>query len=683
MVSLRDLVLPCAIISSLLVIIVRLPTPLMDLLLSANITIGVIMLLTTIYVRTPLEFSIFPSLLLATTLFRLVLNVATTRLILTGAESQGMLAAGGVIKSFGEYVAGNNIVVGLIIFAIIVLIQFIVITKGATRISEVAARFALDGMPGKQMAIDADLNAGIIDEHQAKRRREEITEQADFYGSMDGASKFVRGDAIAGIVITLINIVGGLVLGIVEYDMNLSEAAKLFTQLTIGDGLVSQVPALLISLAAGLLVTRSTQDSNLPAEFVQQLFSRPQALLVAGGFLAILVFTNLPTIPLLTIGGSCLGMALLLRSRSKQERVAEEDKKRAEAAKPREERIEDYLETDPMEFEIGVGLIRLADPKRGGDLLERVQNVRQNVAADIGIILPKVRIRDNFQLDQNQYRIKIAGMPVAEGVVYPGMLLAIDSGVTTGKVLGTETRDPAFGTPAVWIEPARRDQAEMFGYTVVEPGSVLATHLTEAVRDYADEILTRDATKHLVDELREKSPAVVDELIPGVMKLAEVQQILQMLLREQVPIRQLAVILEALGDYASRTKDSILLTEYVRNRLARALCTRYRDQNGRLSVVTLDPAVEDRIRAGFEHTERGLFIRMSPQAVEATCTAIAKQIDKLVKVNRPAVLLVSPQIRPAVKQMTMTHLPKLAVLSYNEITRDTKIESVAMVTDAN
>ena len=683
MVSLRDLVLPCAIISSLLVIIVRLPTPLMDLLLSANITIGVIMLLTTIYVRTPLEFSIFPSLLLATTLFRLVLNVATTRLILTGAESQGMLAAGGVIKSFGEYVAGNNIVVGLIIFAIIVLIQFIVITKGATRISEVAARFALDGMPGKQMAIDADLNAGIIDEHQAKRRREEITEQADFYGSMDGASKFVRGDAIAGIVITLINIVGGLVLGIVEYDMNLSEAAKLFTQLTIGDGLVSQVPALLISLAAGLLVTRSTQDSNLPAEFVQQLFSRPQALLVAGGFLAILVFTNLPTIPLLTIGGSCLGMALLLRSRSKQERVAEESKQRAEAAKPREERIEDYLETDPMEFEIGVGLIRLADPKRGGDLLERVQNVRQNVAADIGIILPKVRIRDNFQLDQNQYRIKIAGMPVAEGVVYPGMLLAIDSGVTTGKVLGTETRDPAFGTPAVWIEPARRDQAEMFGYTVVEPGSVLATHLTEAVRDYADEILTRDATKHLVDELREKSPAVVDELIPGVMKLAEVQQILQMLLREQVPIRQLAVILEALGDYASRTKDSILLTEYVRNRLARALCTRYRDQNGRLSVVTLDPAVEDRIRAGFEHTERGLFIRMSPQAVEATCTAIAKQIDKLVKVNRPAVLLVSPQIRPAVKQMTMTHLPKLAVLSYNEITRDTKIESVAMVTDAN
>ncbi len=681
-IPMRDLVLPCATICSLLVIIVPLPTGLMDLLLSANITIGVIMLLTTIYVRTPLEFSIFPSLLLATTLFRLVLNVATTRLILTGAESQGMLAAGGVVRSFGEYVAGDTIVVGLIIFAIIVLIQFIVITKGATRISEVAARFALDGMPGKQMAIDADLNAGIIDEHEAKRRREEITEQADFFGAMDGASKFVRGDAIAGIVITLINIIGGLVIGIVEYQMSLAEAGALFTKLTIGDGLVSQVPALLISLAAGLLVTRSTRESNLPAEFMRQLFSHPQALAVAGGFLGILVFTNLPTVPLLTLGGSCIGMALLLRKKSRDTRVAQESKKRAEAAKPREERIEDYLATDPMEFEIGVGLIRLADPKRGGDLLERIQAVRQNVASDIGIILPKVRIRDNFQLDQNQYRIKIAGMPVAEGSVYPGMLLAIDSGVTTGTVMGTETRDPAFGTPAVWIEPARRDEADMFGYTVVEPGSVLATHLTEAVRDYADEILTRDATKHLIDELREKSPAVVDELIPNVMKLAEVQQILQMLLREQVPIRQLAAILEALGDYAPRTKDPILLTEYVRNRLARTLCTRYRDEEGRLTVVTLDPAVEDRIRAGFEHNERGLFIRMSPQAIEATCNAIGNRIDKLIKANRPAVLLVSPQIRPAVKQMTATHLPKLVVLSYNEITRDTRIESVAMVTDA-
>jgi len=566
---------------------------------------------------------------------------------------------------------------------IIVVIQFVVITKGATRISEVAARFALDGMPGRQMAIDADLNAGIIDEHEAKRRREQITEQADFFGAMDGASKFVRGDAIAGIVITLINIIGGLFIGVIEAGMSLNNAASLFTRLTIGDGLVSQVPAFLISLAAGLLVTRSSHEVNLPAEFIKQLFSRPQALAVAGGFLGVLIFTSLPTIPLLLIGGGCIGLATMLLRQTTRDQATAEAKKRAEAAKPAEERIEDYLAVDPMEIEIGVGLIRLADPKRGGDLLDRIQAVRQNVASDIGIILPKVRIRDSFQLDQNQYRIKITGMPVSEGTLHPGMFLAIDSGVTNGTVSGMPTKDPAFGTPALWIEPGVRDQAELYGYTVVEPTSVLATHLTETVREYADEILTRDAAKHLIDELQQTSPAVVEELIPGVMKLAEVQQILQMLLHEQVPIRQLGAILETLGDYAPRTKDAILLTEYVRNRLARTICTRYRDKEDRLHVVTLDPALEDRVRAGFEHNERGLFIRMSPQAVEKTCRLIAAEVERLAMANHPPVLLVSPQIRPALKQMTTPHLPKLIVLSYNEITRDTKIESTAMVSDAN
>lgn len=678
----QDLIFPVGIIASVLVIMVPLPTALMDLLLAANITIAVIMLLTTIYVRTPLEFSIFPSLLLATTLFRLVLNVATTRLILTRAETEGMWAAGGVVKSFGEFVAGDKIVVGLIIFAIIVLIQFVVITKGATRISEVAARFALDGMPGRQMAIDADLNAGIIDEHEAQRRRAEITEQADFFGAMDGASKFVRGDAIAGIVIALINIVGGLIIGMVDAGMSLAEAGALFTKLTIGDGLASQIPAFLISLAAGLLVTRSTRSMNLPAEFLRQLFSRPQALAVAGGFVGVLIFTGLPKIPLLLIGGSCVGLSIMLSRRTVQTKASDEAKKKAEAAKPADERIEDYLAVDPMEVEIGVGLIRLADPKRGGDLLERIQRVRQNVAAEIGIILPKVRIRDNMRLDQGQYRIKIADMTVAEGTVHPEMYLAIDSGVTSGKVHGTPTHDPAFGTPAVWIDPGVRDQAEMFGYTVVEPGSVIATHLTETVRRHADEILTRDATKHLVDELKQTSPAVVDELIPGAMKLSEVQQILQMLLREGVPIRQLGAILETLGDYASRSKDPILLTEYVRHRLARAICTRYRDQENRLSVITLDPALEDRIRAGFDHNEQGLFIRMSPQAVEATCRVIAAEVEKLTAGGRHPIALVSPQIRAALKQMTLPHIPQLIVLSYNEITRDTVIDSVALVSDA-
>jgi flagellar biosynthesis protein FlhA len=679
---LQDLILPVGIITSVLVIMIPLPAALMDVLLSANITVAVLVLLTTVFVRTPLEFNIFPSLLLATTLFRLVLNVATTRLILTHAGTDGLWAAGGVVKTFGEFVAGDKIVVGLIIFAIIVVIQFVVITKGATRVSEVAARFALDGMPGRQMAIDADLNAGTIDEREAQRRRLEITKQADFFGAMDGASKFVRGDAIAGIIITLINIVGGLFIGMIESGMSFTQAADIFTKLTIGDGLVTQVPAFLISLAAGLLVTRSSQDSDLPADFIKQLFSRPQALAVAGGFLGVLMFTHLPHLPLLAIGGACVGLALTITRRENRAAAVIKAKKQTEAAKRPEERVEDFLAVDPMEVEIGVGLIRLADPKRGGDLLERIQRVRQNVAADIGVILPKVRIRDNMRLEQNQYRIKIADMVVSEGIVYPGMYLAIDSHMTTGKIRGMAAKDPAFGTPAVWIDAGSREQAEMYGYTVVEPGSVIATHLTETVRKNADEILTRDAAKHLIDELKRTSPAVVEELIPGLMKLAEVQQVLQMLLRESVPIRQLGAILEVLGDYAHRTKDPILLTEYIRHRLARTICTRYRDKDHRLYVITLDPVLEDRIRSGFDHNEQGMFIRMSPQAVESICRMISVEAEKLITVGHPPIALVSPQIRAALKQMTAPHIPQLIVLSYNEITRDTKIDSLAMVTES-
>lgn len=679
----QDLVLPVAIIASVLVIMVPLPPMLMDVLLSGNITVAVIVLLTTIYVRTPLDFSIFPSLLLATTLARLVLNVATTRLILTRAGTDKLQAAGGVITAFADFVAGDGkIVVGLIVFIIIVVIQFVVITKGATRISEVAARFALDGMPGKQMAIDADMNAGIIDEHEAQRRRAEITSQADFYGAMDGASKFVRGDAIAGIIITIINIIGGLIIGMAEMGMSLAEAGSLFTRLTIGDGLVSQVPAFLVSLAAGLLVTRSTQKSNMPREFLTQLFSRPQALAITGGFLAILLFTGLPRLPLVVLGGACMGLALMVSRQTKEAAAVQNAEAEAVQRQKPEERVEDYLIIDPMEVEIGVGLIRLADPNRGGDLLERIQRVRQNIAAEIGIVMPKVRIRDNLRLDQHQYRIKLVDMPVAEDMVYPGQLLAIDSGTTTGDVEGVSTKDPAFGTAAKWISPIYQDQAEMHGWTVVEPGAVLATHITEVVRRHADEILTRDMAKHLIDELKNVSPAVVDELIPKTMTLAEVQQVLQMLLREQVPIRQLGIILETLGDYAGRTKDPVLLTEYARHRLARQICTRYRGKDGLLHVITLDPDLDDRIRAGFEHSERGIFIRMSPQAVETTCRLIADEVGKLTTAGHSPILLVSPQIRAALKQITEPHIPQLVVLSYNEITRDTKIDSTGIVADA-
>jgi len=679
----KDLVLPIGIITSVLVILMPLPPALMNLLLTANITASVIILLTTIYVKTPLEFNIFPSLLLATTLARLVLNVATTRLILTGAQDQEMNAAGGVIQSFGEFVAGDRVEVGIIIFIIIVLIQFLVITKGATRISEVAARFALDGMPGRQMAIDADLNAGMIDEVEAQRRRTEITQQADFFGAMDGASKFVRGDAIAGIIITLINIVGGLVIG-VSSGMEIFDAAQIYTKLTIGDGLVSQVPAFLISLAAGLLVTRSTEESNLPVEFIKQIFSRPEALGVSGCFLGLLVFSGLPKIPLLVIGAGCVSVALMSRQgdakAAKLAEVEAEKQAQEEESAKHEERIEDYLTVDPMEMELGVGLVRLAAPARGGDLLPRITGVRQNIASEMGLILPKVRIRDNMRLTEDHYRIKISNNVVAENKVYPERLLAIAMSGAQGDLPGEKTRDPAFNQPAVWIEPGLRPQAEMMGYTIVEPSSVLATHLQRVAKKHADELLTRDATKHLIEELKETSPAVVDELIPGIMKVGDVQAVLQLLLREEVSIRQLARILETIGDNIGRTKDPVWLTEFVRHKLAMTICTKYRDRENRIYVVPMDPAMQDRIAAGID-MERGAYARMSPQAIEATCKAIAVAIEKLREIGKPPIVLVNPQIRPAVKQLSANTIPDLSVLSHNEITRDTLIESVGIVSD--
>jgi flagellar biosynthesis protein FlhA len=678
-----DLLLPLVISASILIIFVPLPTVLMDAFLSMNIAIAVIILLTTLFVTKPLDFSIFPTILLATTLFRLVLNIASTRLILTRANIDGEYAAGEVIKNFADFVSSGSIIVGLIIFVIIVVIQFVVITKGATRVSEVAARFTLDAMPGRQMAIDADLNAGIIDEREAKRRREEITQAADFFGAMDGAGKFVRGDAIAGIVITLVNILGGLFIGMVEYGMGLQEAATIFTRLTIGDGLVSQVPALLISIATGLLVTRSSHSTNLPEQFVGQLLSKPVVLLLTAFFLFILTLTDLPKMPLWTIALSSIGLALIMTRKAKAVQQAEEDnvaKVEAEKTKQAEEQVEDYLKIDPMELEIGVGLIPLADPARGGDLLDRIHRLRKEVAAEIGIILPRVRIRDSFQLDQLQYRIKIAGQPVALGMVYTDMYLAMDSGVATGRVQGIETLDPAFGTPALWIDGVTKDQAEIFGYTVVEPGAVIATHLLETIRKHADEILTRDATQHLLDELKKSSPAVVDELLSKILTLGQVQQVLQLLLREQVPIRQLGTILEVLGDYGTKTKDPILLATYVRTKLARTISTRYRDENNVLNVVLLDPALEDQIRAGFEHSEQGLYIRLSPNAIEHLCKKILPELDKLTQMNLPPVVLVNPQIRTALKQMTSATIPGLIVLSYTEITHDTQVVGVGVVT---
>jgi len=680
----QHLVLPIGLIAGVMVILVPLPPMAMDVLLAANITLAVIVLLTTIQIKSPLEFSIFPTLLLTATLGRLVLNVATTRLILTRAGSHDTGAAGGVIKSFGEFVAGDQIVVGLVIFAILIVIQYVVITKGATRISEVSARFALDGLPGRQMAIDADLNAGNIDKNEASRRREELTEQADFYGAMDGASKFVRGDAIAGVIITLINIVGGLAIGVLDGGMNVGEAATVYTKLTIGDGLVSQLPAFLVALAAGLLVTRSTNKMDLPVEFLKQIFSRPQALAVAGGFLVILVFTKLPAIPLLTIGGGCTGLAIML-TRQQRETEAEQAaaKEPAEPATPSQDRIEDFLTVDPMEIELGVGLIRLAGPSHGGDLLARVTAVRRRVAGDIGIILPKVRIRDNMRLGRRQYRIKIANNPVAEGSLYPGKLLAVATASHAPRLNGIETTDPVSGRTAWWIDNSQADRAESLGFRISNPSTVLSDHLLLVVEHNADEILSRDACQHLIDELRKSSPAAVNELIPDVMRLADVQKILQLLLQEGVPIRQLGLILETIGDAATRTKDPRQVVEHVRRRLARTLCNRYRDQQGTLQAVALDTNVEEQIATVVANGNGSMNTGTWSALVEQLCNRIAVEVKTLGDAGMRPVVIASPETRAAVKKLTASRLPQLVVLSYAEITRDTHVNSHATVSVSN
>lgn len=682
----KDAILPLGIIACLVVILVPLPPGLLDILLSANIAIGVVVLLTTIYARTPMEFNIFPAMLVATTLSRLVLNLATTRLILTKTGDEGLEAAGGVIRAFGEFVSGDSLEVGIILFVIIFLINFIVITKGASRIGEVAARFALDGMPGKQMAIDADLSAGAIDEKEAQRRREEVSKQADFYGAMDGASKFVRGDAIAGIAITFINLFGGLYMGYMYAGLSLTEAASIYSKLTIGDGLVSQVPAFLISLAAALLTTRSAQNSNFSGEFLKQIFAKPEALFISGGFLLLLIFTALPTMPLLTMGLGCIGLAVMMTKQTKQQAAQEQiQKKQTEAAAkketPAEKKAEDYLEVDPMRLELGAKLIALADPNRGGDLMKRISTVRATLASEMGILLPMVRIKDRMSLPEYSYELSLNGNRIATGMVRTDRLLAIDTGLTLGPIDGEETTDPAFGKRAFWIDPSRRQHAEIYGYQVAECGAVVATHVQETARRHAEELLTREVTKQLVDQLKKTTPTVVEEVIPGLMKLSEVQQVLQNLLKEDIPIRQLGLILETLGDFAHRVKDPMWLTEYVRHRLARTISHRFRDSNGVLKVITLDPAVEDRIAAGAEQTDRGVFLRMSPDVVNKTCQKIAEQLRKLEQQSRPLCVLVSPKIRVPLRQMTSENLPLAKILSYNEISRDTTVESVAMVSD--
>jgi flagellar biosynthesis protein FlhA len=674
----HGLLVPVAALGLMLVMLVPLPPSILDVLIATNITIGAVVLFTVMYMTGPLEFTSFPSLLLALTLFRLVLNTATTRLILTNA-SAGPSAAGEVIRVFGEFVAGGSLVVGVVIFGIIVVIQFVVITKGATRIAEVAARFTLDGMPGKQMAIDADLNAGIIDEPTARQRREEITNEADFYGAMDGASKFVRGDAIAGLIITFINILGGIYVGMVDENMQLMETLEVFTKLTIGDGLVSQIPAFVVSIAAALIVTRSASKNNLGVEMVGQLTRQPIALGLAGVFLFVLMATPLPKMPLLAIGSAVVTTAVIVSKSQKQEAVATAA---ASASKKKpEERPEQLILPDAMEVEVGYGLIRLVDRKQGGDLLDRITNMRRQVAQELGIVVPPVRIRDNIQLQANQYRIRIRGNGVADGEIMAGHLLAIDSGTVTEKVAGVDTKEPAFGLPAVWIADELRHTAEQNNYTVVEASSVLSTHLTETIKRHADELLTRNETNRLLDTLKERSPKLVEELIPQVVKPGEVQKILQYLLRERVPIRDLETIVETIGDWAPRTKDPDVLVEYVRAAMARTICETYRGPSGAIGCITFEPTLEETIASHLESTERGTFWSMPPDMQTRVTDAVKRETERALPLleGQTPVILCNPRIRLWVRRMLEAALPQVAVLSYNEIVRGVRIDTRGMV----
>jgi flagellar biosynthesis protein FlhA len=731
----HDLILPLSIVAGVFVILVPLPAALLDLLLAINLAVSVIILLTTVYVATPVDFGTFPTLLLATTLGRLVLNVASTRLILTHAPTQGIDAAGGVIRGFGEFVTGDRLLIGIVLFAIIFTIQFVVITKGATRISEVAARFALDGLPGRQMAIDADVQAGLIDHAEAQRRRAEVGRQAEFYGAMDGAGKFVRGDAVAGLLILLVNLLGGMILGFLDGQLSWSQIVDVFSRLTIGDGLVNQVPALLISLAAGLLVTRSGQRTNLSHEMTSQLFYHPRVLFVAGLFLLLLITTSLPTLPLALLGTGCLALSYQFSKRrpattggwtsvqagshpgggwgtaapistagiasdsgqlgtgqqaSTQAGLASAPGRSADTKAQREERIEDFLAIDPLEVNLGLRLLRLADPQRGGDLLRRVTGVRQRIASELGIVLPKVRIRDDLKLGERSYRIQIANNVVAEGTLHVDRILAVDTGMTTGKLSGEETVDPATKLPAHWIPPIQRERAEALGYQLWEPATALAHHLQETVRQHAAELLSRDAVRHLIDELHKTLPAVVDELVPATLRLAEIQQVLQHLLREEVPIRQLSLILETLGDHAHLTRDTWELAEEVRRRLARTLMARHRTPDSKLRAVTLDPVVEQQLLESVDESVRPPRLQISPAAVEVLCSNLqqalqqAKELSLMsggVRGGQSAVILVAGRIRVPLRQLLGRRLGRVSVISYEEVTADTLVESIVTVAE--
>ena len=667
-----DVLIPIGILFILVIMVLPVPAMFLDILLTVSITLAVIIMLVSLYILEPLQFSTFPSVLLIVTLYRLALNVATTRRILLFG-SEGEYAAGEVIRAFGQFVVGGNYAVGFIIFLILVIINFVVITKGSTRIAEVAARFTLDAMPGKQMSIDADLNAGLIDDQEARRKRQDIQRQADFYGAMDGASKFVRGDAIAGLLITAINILGGLIIGVVQYDMSMGEAAEVFTILTVGDGLVAQIPALIVSTSAGIIITRAAETTDLSTQLVNQLFKNVKVLMLSGGILIFLALVpGLPKVSFIILAAIMFSLAAVSRRR----RIKELSEEQEEAVKPPEEDVMDLLEVDQMELEIGFNLISLVDPSKGGTLLERIKSLRKQIALDMGFIVPPIRIRDNLQIGQNEYLILIKGSKIASGEIFPDKLLAMNPEGNLDKVEGIITKEPTFGLEAKWIDKSMKERGEMEGYTIVEPETVIITHLSEVIKNNAHELLGRQEVQELIDKIREKNPKLVDDLIPSVLDLGTVHMVLQNLLKERVSIRNLRYILEVLAAYGTKHKRVDDLVERVRSSLKRQITESLIGVDNKLYIFTLPSKVEQFIAENIQDTDEGKEVVMDPQSAQKILKSIMQKVDEIVSKGISPVLVVSPPIRLPIRKFIERFIPNLNVISHNEISENVAIESM-------